>query len=496
MGNNTESEGDTHSAGQDYLLKGIRYQPMTDSKRLHPGREAAILVLTGSGEIFKANRRASSLLATATHELEGSHISRFLGHMPDMSQIQNTIANGASTEMGYIRLAAADGTPLDAHLSGIELPCAPSGDTYTICVLHPVYSGARDGERSESVVQPEGLADLLPEIVFEMDLEGTLTFVNQKGYELTGYTYEDFRRGMKAIQIIAPRDRGAATRNISAMLSGSASGPHEYTAVRKDGTEFPVLIHSAPIHSNGKPTGLRGVIIDMTERKRAETDLRIVDSAMACSINAIAIADIEGRLTYVNAAFLRLWGYESEEEVMRRPVIEFWEMADKAREVFSALNREGGWIGELVGRRKDGSTFEVDTAATLVTDKKGNPIRMMASFIDITNRKRAEHEREQELTRREKLRGALEMAGAACHEFNQPMQVISGYAELLLRDRGETGPGSDELKRIKAASDRMIAISRKIQQITRYETREYVGGTTIIDIDKSSSLTGPDGSSD
>jgi len=90
-------------------------------------------------------------------------------------------------------------------------------------------------------------------------------------------------------------------------------------------------------------------------------------------------------------------------------------------------------------------------------------------------------------SRREKLRGALEMAGATCHEFNQPMQVISGYAELLLRDKSETDPGYEELKRIKQASDRMIEITRKLMLITRYETRRYVGGTTIIDIDKSSS---------
>jgi PAS domain S-box-containing protein len=232
-------------------------------------------------------------------------------------------------------------------------------------------------------------------------------------------------------------------------------------------------------------------MIDVTEQKRAQTDLRIVDSAMASSINAIAIADMEGRLTYVNAAFLRLWGYESERDVLRRPVVDFWLAPDKGIEVVKALQRDGGWIGELVGKRRDGSVFEVETAATLVTDEGGEPIRMMASFIDVTDRKRNEEEHRRELIRREKLRGALEMAGATCHEFNQPMQVISGYAELLLRDSEESGQAAEELRRIKAASDRMIEITRKLQQITRYETREYVGGATIIDIDKSSSLTAP-----
>jgi PAS domain S-box-containing protein len=463
---------------------------MTDTRQPRPDPGPAILVIGEEGEILSANGYAISLLGVEKQELEGARITSFLPGRSDFLEFRKLIMSGDPVAA---RLTAGDGKPLDVCLSGLELPCKCSGSKNIICALQPMRD-IRYGALGphEGTGRSVDLADLLPEIVFEMDLEGKLTFVNQKGYELTGYTPEDFARGLMALDVLTPEDRDRAARNIRAILAGEADGPHEYTALRKDGTEFSVLIHSAPVFREGNPVGLRGVMIDMTERKRAETDLRIVDSAMACSINGIAIADMEGRLTYVNAAFLRLWGYDSEEEVAKRPVLEFWVMADKAREVVTALHREGGWIGELVGKRKDGSTFEVETAATLVTDKNGEPIRMMASFIDVTNRKRAEQEREQELMRREKLHGALEMAGAACHEFNQPLQVISGYADLLLRDRRGSGLGCDELERIKAASDRMMEISRKIQQITRYETREYVGGATIIDIDKSSCLTAPE----
>ncbi len=97
-------------------------------------------------------------------------------------------------------------------------------------------------------------------------------------------------------------------------------------------------------------------------------------------------------------------------------------------------------------------------------------------------------EMQAELLQREKLRGVLEMAGATCHEFNQPMQVISGYCELILR---EVAPGSlihKQVSRILDAVRSMIRVTRKLQSITRYETREYIQGSTIIDIDKASGM--------
>jgi sigma-B regulation protein RsbU (phosphoserine phosphatase) len=91
-----------------------------------------------------------------------------------------------------------------------------------------------------------------------------------------------------------------------------------------------------------------------------------------------------------------------------------------------------------------------------------------------------------ELMQREKLRGVLEMAGATCHEFNQPMQVISGYCELLLKQVTKGSQVHSQVAKILEAVDSMIKVTRKLQMITRYETREYIKGSMIIDIDKAS----------
>ena len=118
------------------------------------------------------------------------------------------------------------------------------------------------------------LAELMPETVFEMDLEGHLTFVNRNAFNYFGYTPQDLKKGLKSFDMIIPKDRERAQDNVTKILTGDKSGINEYTALRKDGSTFPVMIHSVPIFKEGKPVGLRGFIVDITERKKAEEERR------------------------------------------------------------------------------------------------------------------------------------------------------------------------------------------------------------------------------
>ncbi len=88
---------------------------------------------------------------------------------------------------------------------------------------------------------------------------------------------------------------------------------------------------------------------------------------------------------------------------------------------------------------------------------------------------------------KEKLSIAKEVAAAVCHELNQPLMVISGYTDLLLYDLAEGHPLNQTLEVIQKQVKITGKITRKLMNITRYATREYVAGKMIIDLDKSSS---------
>ncbi len=132
--------------------------------------------------------------------------------------------------------------------------------------------------------------------------------------------------------------------------------------------------------------------------------------------------------------------------------------------------------------RSDGSTIPCLVTATPFRGLDGELIGVVENCRDVTELKRAQAER----LKMERLQGVLEMAGAVCHELNQPMQAVSGYCDLLMADMSQDGPVNGDLERIKVQIDRMGAITKKLMRITRYETKSYLEGSKIIDIDKAS----------
>lgn len=126
------------------------------------------------------------------------------------------------------------------------------------------------------------------------------------------------------------------------------------------------------------------------ERKQAEEALKIKDRAIDSSINAIVIVDPEANIIYINPAFIKLWGYDNDKEVLGRTTYEFFSDEEKVIDVIKILNEKNSWTGELVARKKDGTFFDAQLSTNLVKDDSGRPICMMGSVLDITERKKFE----------------------------------------------------------------------------------------------------------
>ncbi len=117
------------------------------------------------------------------------------------------------------------------------------------------------------------LCDMLPQVVFETDAEGWITFVNRSAYKMFGYAPEDLDAGIHYLQTLAPEDRERARERFANALETGAQDRIECTGLRKDGSTFPLVVYSRPVISNGRAIGLLGILIDVTEQKELEAQL-------------------------------------------------------------------------------------------------------------------------------------------------------------------------------------------------------------------------------
>ncbi|MFX0115173.1 MAG: PAS domain S-box protein [Candidatus Hodarchaeota archaeon] len=248
----------------------------------------------------------------------------------------------------------------------------------------------------QSEVRFKELANLLPQTVFELDLEGKATFVNQTGLEMFGYTKEDIDRGLNVFQLFISEDRERIEKNFRRKLRGEKLGEEgrHYIAVKKDGTAFPTLIYTNPIMEGNESIGLRGILLDDTDRVETELALRESEekyrNLVERATDGILIIQ-GGRIKLANQQIVRMSGY-SEEELIDAPFAKF--IPQENREEFSGFyqRRMAGdnlpAIYETAVLRKDGTKLSIEVNAGVVSYL--NQPADLIILRDITERKQAE----------------------------------------------------------------------------------------------------------
>jgi len=200
-----------------------------------------------------------------------------------------------------------------------------------------------------------------------------------------GATYETF------LSFVHPNDREMVRLVLAEAIFEEKPFDLEHRLLRADGSELVVHAQAEIIFDEkGDPTRLIGTIQDITESKEAERTLRLKDIALQTSISAIAMTDLEGRITYVNHSALEMFGYEEENEVLRSFAAGYFKDPELGPKILKQIMLESSWIGESEVLRKDGSEITVQVAANLVKDETGRPYCLMGSMVDISEQKKAE----------------------------------------------------------------------------------------------------------
>ncbi len=296
------------------------------------------------------------------------------------------------------------------------------------------------------------------------DLTGRILDVNECSCRTYGYTREELL-GMKVADLDPDyADRAEGGRFYDELKPGK---PLEFEARQqaKDGRIFPVEVRISLVEYGGR-TLIQGLCRDVSQRQHAMDELRRLESGVEQAVDGIAVADLDGTVRYVNRSWAEMHGMDRE-EVLGEMVARFHTPRQFGDEVLPALDRirrEGSFEGELGHARADGSTFQTWMSCSLIHGDRGEAVGMVAMARDITDEKA----REAQLRQAQKMEAVGRLAAGVAHDFNNQLQVILGYADMLLMDRPEGDPLGEwageirqAARRARSTTSHLLAFSRQ-----------------------------------
>jgi two-component system sensor histidine kinase/response regulator len=325
-----------------------------------------------------------------------------------------------------------------------------------------------DFRRSEEKFRK--FVNFLPEIVFETDNRGTLTFANENAFSVFGYSKEDFAKGLSIFDLLAPSERERARQNAAGVMATTAPTGNEYLALRKDGSTFPALIFSTPMIQRGKVAGLCGIVVDVTERKRAEDAIKESEKYLKTILDSMRVGILvvdptTRRVADTNSFALEMTGLPKE-EVVGAPCHRFICPAQDEKCLPVDPHQRVG-PSELILIRGDGQSVPI--LRTIFEIERGGRRLLVEAFVDISERKRMEEE----------LRRAKEGAEAAnrakseflanmSHEIRTPLNGILGMTGLAL----ETDLNAEQreyLEIVKQSGEALLTVINDILDFSKIE---------------------------
>ncbi|MCF8241769.1 MAG: PAS domain S-box protein [Melioribacteraceae bacterium] len=387
----------------------------------------------------------------------------------------------ASTE---IDLVAKDGNLIPVDLNAVVLP---NGFIFTSC---------RDiSERIEIQNKIKFQADLLSNVgqaVIATDLAGKVVFWNNAAESIYGWTTDE-AMGKNIIDLTPAEQTQEQASEIMKQLTAGNSWSGEFLVKRKDGSSFTSYVTDAPINdSNGKLLGVIGISSDITEKKRAESELLISEERYKTifnnSLELIYIIDLEGQVLEANAHALNLLDYTLEDikGLKYSDVLDPVDLPEASKNIeYVVVNGVNQGLQEYRIRTKNGGEIIIETTSVRL-DRDGKPYGIMGIARNITDRKHTENEMikaKEKAEESDKMKS--EFLAQMSHEIRTPINVVLGYTEYLndlIGDKKDSET-DDCFTGINLASKRIIRTIDLILNAAELQTGTYQPNFVTLNLD-------------
>ncbi|MGH9521333.1 MAG: PAS domain S-box protein [Terriglobales bacterium] len=393
-----------------------------------------------------------------------------------------------STFLGSVHVAWADNVAADRNVARLQA----FADRVALAIDHGRLYRAERIARSDAARAERRFRDLvhsLDAIVWEADVaDWRFTFVSRRAEKMLGYPLRDWQATPDFWLKIAHRDdRAAIERQRQEMLKRGRGGAMKFRAYSADGRTLWFRALCEVVRDlAGVPRQMRGLMLDITQRRRAERDALLLAAIVESTDEAIIGKDLSGIIRTWNAGAEKMYGYTAA-EVVGRPVtvLEPPQRRGEIDEIMRKL-RAGEPIShmETQRRRKDGEIIDVALTVSPIRDPKSNAV-LGASAIarDITGMKRAERT----LRNTEKLAATGRLAASIAHEINNPMASVTNLL-YLLEHHGTLDAtateyvklAQDELKRITHIVRQMLGFYRESESPVAVDPAEVIDNVLLL----------------
>lgn len=396
-------------------------------------------------------------------------------HPEDRSRVEEAIRKVIAGEAEYAqqyRLVWPDGTIcwIDAH--GVIVR---NGSVHMLGIgvditdLKKTQQSLQEGEEKYLL-----LLNSTADGIYGLDLNGNCTFCNPACLRLLGYKDPKDLLG-RNMHDLMHHTRADGTRYpkqeceiYTAVREGKGHHSADEVLWRANGTSFPAEYSSYPMYKAGELVGAVVTFLDISERKRAEQELRRSEEKyrelFENSTYGIYRSKPDGTLLDVNPALVTMLGYNSKEELLARNLnCDIYEDPAARKSILASYGPSGRMDGtEVNWKRKDGKIFPVRLSAGGIRGEDGAFTHFEVIVENITERRNLEDQFRQA----QKMEAVGLLAGGISHDFNNLLSVIMGNAEMLLDDR-PSATQKHYADEIKNATQRAAQLTRQLLAFSR-----------------------------
>jgi PAS domain S-box-containing protein len=278
-----------------------------------------------------------------------------------------------------------DGSDEAGYYIGLLLS---SGD-----ILVTWEAGKAQKERESEILKQgivfETFAELLPEMIMEIDTQGHVTFMNTQGMMTLGFDNNDLAKGVTLSELFMADDLDRLMRELSGLTKPGQITFDEYILVNNLKRNVSVLFHAGPIIIRNRVTGYRCVLTDVSKHKEYEQKLSnekaLLEHLIDAAPEAIVLTDFDGRIMRINHGFTKLFGFETDEAVNRMidDLVVPDELRDEAMKIDEMALATGSGYLETLRKDKQGNRINVSLIASSVISND-KTIAFLGIYRDIS----------------------------------------------------------------------------------------------------------------